>query len=303
MQKDIKILILSQDTTIRVNLKEAITRVLGKCAVLSAINWKRALSTCLEEGDITAIFIRSTIPTEDIESLQNELEKSELRYSPLFFITLHSDHHASDIVSGHYVSGIEGFLKEPFATDDVDQAIRLAVTNRDRGIDDRQRELEAIQFMFREGFKLLDQAAIERNANNGAGGGFALRRMKRLRLRTRSMMHVPTDDELTQIIELEGKEAEKNLDLSKFVKKTVVIEFAEHPGKILSDILDERSLSSERLCELINIEDELLLGVLEQRENITAELSKELARVIGNTEDYWVSLQSKYDLYERSTKN
>ena len=303
MEIKLKSLIVTENTGARVRLKEALTRVVAKHESCHAQNAKEALKVVIKEQDIAAVFIHSKISQEDIEWLQTRIGDAKPKYKPIFSIMLHVDQNVSEYISKHYLSGVEGFLKEPFTTNDVNDLMEIALKNRKEQIAAEEKELQALQFMIRDAIHLVDQAALERSQQNGKGGGFPLKRMKRLKLRVRGLSEKFSVEQLESLACFEIEEQAEKLDLSKFKKRVIEVKFAEHPGVILSKVLEERSLTPERLGELLIVEDEQLFELLAGKASVNLALSKDLARILGNTEDYWLSLQSEFDEYQRHVKN
>ncbi|MCI5064812.1 HigA family addiction module antitoxin [bacterium] len=297
MSIHLKSLIFSPETAPRNRLKQALMQTRLRTTSFFARDSREALRFVGREKDLAVIFIRSSLSPKAINAFQTEVAQAELTYKPIFALLLDADHNVSEHVSRYYVGGMEGFLQEPFATDTVDELLDIAFQNRKRQVDEEEKRLNALRFMIRDGLQLVDEAALQRYLNERRGGGFALRRMKRLRLRTRKAGDDLVPEILLRLLEEEVVLQGENLELERFVPRETKVAFAEHPGKILSTILSDRNLSSERLATLLDVEQSYLEELLAEQAGITPQVSKGLARILGNTEDYWLSLQKAYELY------
>lgn len=69
-----------------------------------------------------------------------------------------------------------------------------------------------------------------------------------------------------------------------------------HPGEILSDELEEIGLTASRLSELIEVPPNRLYQILAGKRSLTADTALRLSRYFGTSADFWMNLQSAYEL-------
>ncbi|HEV1286108.1 MAG TPA: HigA family addiction module antitoxin [Bryobacteraceae bacterium] len=69
-----------------------------------------------------------------------------------------------------------------------------------------------------------------------------------------------------------------------------------HPGEILSDELEEIGLSAKRLADAIEVPPNRLYQLLAGKRSMTADTALRLGRYFGMTADFWMNLQSAYEL-------
>ena len=69
-----------------------------------------------------------------------------------------------------------------------------------------------------------------------------------------------------------------------------------HPGEHLADILSEAGLSSNALALRLRVPANRISGIVQGTRAITAETALRLARHFGTSAQFWMNLQSKYDL-------
>jgi len=69
-----------------------------------------------------------------------------------------------------------------------------------------------------------------------------------------------------------------------------------HPGEILSDELEEIGLSAKRLAELIGAPPNRLYQILAGKRSVTADTALRLGRYFGTSPDFWMNLQTAYEL-------
>src|SRR5438552_2009212 len=69
-----------------------------------------------------------------------------------------------------------------------------------------------------------------------------------------------------------------------------------HPGEHLADILNEAGLSSNALALRLRVPANRISAIVQGKRAITADTALRLARYFGTSAQFWMNLQSKYDL-------
>jgi addiction module HigA family antidote len=69
-----------------------------------------------------------------------------------------------------------------------------------------------------------------------------------------------------------------------------------HPGEILGDELEEIGLSAKKLADLIEVPSNRLYQLLAGKRNVTADTALRLSQYFGMSADFWMNLQSAYEL-------
>lgn len=69
-----------------------------------------------------------------------------------------------------------------------------------------------------------------------------------------------------------------------------------HPGEFLRETLDDMALTQVALDDAIGVSPMRVSHVLKGDRPVTAELALRLGRALGQTPQYWLNLQSTYDL-------
>jgi addiction module HigA family antidote len=69
-----------------------------------------------------------------------------------------------------------------------------------------------------------------------------------------------------------------------------------HPGEILADEMEETGLSAKKLADLIEVPANRLYQILAGKRNMTADTALRLSRYLGTSADFWMNLQSAYEL-------
>src|ERR1700733_7350108 len=69
-----------------------------------------------------------------------------------------------------------------------------------------------------------------------------------------------------------------------------------HPGEILADELEDKGLTAKRLADVIEVPPNRLYQVLAGKRNVTADTALRLAQYFGMAADFWMNLQSAFEL-------
>jgi addiction module HigA family antidote len=69
-----------------------------------------------------------------------------------------------------------------------------------------------------------------------------------------------------------------------------------HPGRILRREMTARELTASQLATALRVSGGRVTGILGGRRGITAETALRLARYFGTSPQFWMKLQSRYEL-------
>jgi antitoxin HigA-1 len=69
-----------------------------------------------------------------------------------------------------------------------------------------------------------------------------------------------------------------------------------HPGEILADELAELGISPTELSRLIDVPPNRVTQIMHGRRSITGDTALRLGHWFGNSPQFWLNLQSAYDL-------
>ena len=69
-----------------------------------------------------------------------------------------------------------------------------------------------------------------------------------------------------------------------------------HPGEHLAEILDELKISQYRLAKTIGTPPRRINEIVRGRRSITADTALRIGQALGMTPEFWLNLQSMYDL-------
>ena len=69
-----------------------------------------------------------------------------------------------------------------------------------------------------------------------------------------------------------------------------------HPGRILKRELEARGLLANKLALALRVPSGRITSILNGKRAISAETALRLAQYFGNSAQFWMNLQSRYDL-------
>jgi addiction module HigA family antidote len=69
-----------------------------------------------------------------------------------------------------------------------------------------------------------------------------------------------------------------------------------HPGEILADELEEIGITAKKLADVLKVPPNRLYQLLARKRNVTADTALRLSQYFGMSADFWMNLQSAYEL-------
>jgi addiction module HigA family antidote len=69
-----------------------------------------------------------------------------------------------------------------------------------------------------------------------------------------------------------------------------------HPGRILKKELKSRNISANKLSLALRVPSGRISQILNQKRGISAETALRLSLYFGNSAQFWMNLQSRYEL-------
>ena len=69
-----------------------------------------------------------------------------------------------------------------------------------------------------------------------------------------------------------------------------------HPGRILKREIRTRGLSANKLALALRVPSGRITQILNEKRGISAETALRLSRYFGNSAQFWINLQARYEL-------
>ncbi|MBU6459830.1 MAG: HigA family addiction module antidote protein [Proteobacteria bacterium] len=70
-----------------------------------------------------------------------------------------------------------------------------------------------------------------------------------------------------------------------------------HPGEVLREYLPA-NLTIGQVADALGVSRQAISAVLNGRANITATMALRLSMALGTTPEFWINMQSQYDLWQ-----
>ena len=124
--------------------------------------------------------------------------------------------------------------------------------------------------------------------------------------------NTPEGDELEYLVGLVEKYEDENYPIDRPSPKTAIRFRMEqwglntkrliptndmiiHPGETLKEVMEDRNISAESLAQSTGFTQDYINGVLNCKENISAEFARNLEDTLNIDTDFWMKLQELYD--------
>jgi addiction module HigA family antidote len=75
-----------------------------------------------------------------------------------------------------------------------------------------------------------------------------------------------------------------------------------HPGRVLKRELAARELSANKLALALHVPSGRITSILNSKRAITPETALRLGRYFGNSAQFWMNLQTRYDLIKTESE-
>jgi antitoxin HigA-1 len=79
-------------------------------------------------------------------------------------------------------------------------------------------------------------------------------------------------------------------------KQTITTDVTLHPGEIIAMELEARGIKKNFFAEQLAIRPSQLSELLHEKRHVSATLALKLEKLLGIEAEYWLRLQSSYDL-------
>src|SRR5512133_3810827 len=80
------------------------------------------------------------------------------------------------------------------------------------------------------------------------------------------------------------------------IRRTIVAVIAIHPGEHLAEELKELGMSAAELARQLDVPTNRVTEILNGKRTVTGDTALRLAHFFGTTAEFWLNLQSLYDL-------
>lgn len=286
----------------RAKLREVLKSFLLRPNIVYEQNLRDAEAKISKGHRYDAVFVSFELGQKEIGETLAKLKSSAITKLPPFIVTMKGQKGGATGVVELYMSGVTGFITEPYTADDIIELLSSIKENRQalELTNPGQKVRKASSFVIAETKGLLnDFARIKVNGESG-GGGSTVKDIKKLSTVIRELYSQDPAEYLRALLVAFDKSAPpKESARVKKVKKTV--KQCKHPGSVIKDIIIRKGLSLEHLIENLKSDVDLFVAFLDEKANLDETLSRELSRLFGRSPVEWMVLQKEYDQYVEQT--
>lgn len=299
MASDGRFLILDSNSDRRARLREVLKELLPKANISHSRSFQEALAELQTHTGYDCIFFSSSFRADETRKFLRDLAQLTLQPSPLLIVSLLPSDQGSAVVADLYVHGVHGFICEPFSSDGLWQLMNTTRQEAEKAIDNTEKDLRITGFLVADAMRLLDEIADARSEGRLAPGytGKLLREVSAALKASAEKIGREALEEILISKFMAAKTSKVGPDKGKIAlgrKREVV-----HPGVEIEKIMEQRKLSKDKLLSVLKIEPAEFDQILAQQSPVTKELARELARVLGRTQEYWLEMQNDFDRQQK----
>ncbi len=292
MIESFRALIIDGDVQARVRLKETLRSFTYRNDI-RMVRSLRDAETALNFGEgFDGVFISSQNQFSAVIDLVRRARQTQPGRRAFYVIVLKVAQQKSTYMAGLYLSGIDGFIQEPFVASELEAALGTFLEEKAKKIENEERKRIALNILVLDAISGIDQRVKEllRNPENAAGGYT----MKELRSACAQIQVLSKDvPELYEEVLIEKFEAVPPPRVSVLRKKRKKRQNKmQHPGEAIGKMLVDRGLKEEIVAARLGLTDVEFEQLLKGEKRVDEELAKNLSHILGNTPGFWIHLQN-----------
>jgi len=291
--ENLTVWIASPNSRTRAKLREVLKAVIYKANIQIAQSLQGFTDGTISNERPQFIFASFSLGKEPIAKYLEQTAGLAGKEKPTVILTMDAkggDDAAS--IAALYLKGAAGFISEPYSTTELSQLLTTLLVNPP-SVDDKSRALKATGFMLSDAMAHLDLWAAQRMRGNESGG-YAHRDLKALSKDLSRAYDADTDGYSKIICDVFEKARPPAESLMRTKIKRPVVRLV-HPGTIIQEVMKQRLLTAQRVATMLKMEEPDFEALLNGKRDVDADLSKELARVLGRSSREWLKLQTDYD--------
>ncbi len=300
---NLNVTLVFPDLMAKTKLREVLKNILYKAEMNHARDL-RSLSKDFADNltpKTDFIFISSKWPQADISAFLSGLKSLGNQPVPAVVICLPGvSFDSSGLVAGWYLEGAAGFISEPFTADDISELLNTIREDRKKAVDQTAvgiKARKAAKFLLNDAVSLVDELAKLRS--NGKEGGYTLKSLKSLHTAFANFYEQDPAEFAIAIADVFEKVKPPAVSNQQLSQKKTTLKVIKHPGTLIWEIMNKRSLAEDRMAELLKLEVKDLNDLLWGKANITEQVAQNLSRALGMSPREWMKLQSEFDLYQQ----
>lgn len=288
-------LIVDGDVQARVRLKETLRNIVYKTEIQFARTLKEAEAALRYGANYDGVFVASNHNQADLLDFVLNGHQSQGGRHASYILILKANERESSYVASLYLSGVDGFVCEPYVAAEMSVLLESLLKDTKRKREEEEKKRAVLGFLVLDLAKGIDQRYLElASMMKHSQGGYT---MKGLRETSTRLQDIAKDC----LYLYEDVLAAKLQDLpppkppQAFKKKKAKKERMKHPGEAVARILFERNIPAGAVSPRLGLSEAEFGDLLNGNFHVTEDLAKKLAHVLGNTVGFWIHLQNMCD--------
>lgn len=303
MLKNFDCIVLLSDSGSRARLREVLQHVALHTRVHVVPSEPLAIDIVTSTESLDSVFISSDWDEERVcKFIEDVREKGKhLPKPPLIMMTVDSAHSDISFIAPFFTAGVHGFIGEPFCTEQIVEILERLASKPVNEVVDESKKPALLQFAVGQALKTVDFLADRLIVRPGKPDVMAMRQLRRVHQTLASLSSGRLDEYFEQLINktinLEPPKPPQVDNRSR--RRAVEEKIPVHPGVLIQQEMSRRRIANEHLLKSLKWTEADLDGLLQQKVALSEEQSRDIARVLGQTANYWLGLQQAYDTWQQ----
>lgn len=293
MIESFRALIIDGDVQARVRLKETLRSVTYRNDIRMVRSLREAEGALSYGEGFDGVFIASEHQFNAVLDLVRRARQTQPGRRAFYVIVLKVEQQKSTYMAGLYLSGIDGFIQEPFVASELQSTLETLIQEKVKKIENEERKRTALNILISDAISGIDQRVKEllRTPAGTTAGGYTMRELRSACAQIQVLAkEVP---ELYEEVMIEKFEAvpppRENVFRKKKKKKR---EKMQHPGEAVGKMLEDRGLNKDVVAARLGLNEAEFEQLLNGERRVDEELAKKLSHILGNTPGFWIHLQN-----------
>ncbi len=282
----------------RVRLREVIRSVAATGETILARTQKEAIDRLENGSSVHAVFMSSRDSAQSLREFYDKAKNFTATKESLFILTLKGAAKESTYIAPLLLYGFDGFICEPFSSESVRDLLDSAKEAKSKTSSERAKKLALYEFLIGDAIRLIDQIAYKKaTTGDPNSGGYALRDLKKVSHEMASLYETVKDRAAEIIVRrFEAVPVPKEIHNRK---RLSVEPRPPSPGEEVQEIMKRRGIDSKRVQEALQLNDQAFQSFLSGELPVTEHIIHALARLVGNTPEYWKQSERRYVSFKR----
>lgn len=270
----------------RSSLRETLVNMPFDVSLYAARNVNDGLEFCRERGRVDFVIIGKL--GDASHSAAAKRICAEFKHAPPIVALLSpSEENPVDIADA--ASVCDAAITEPFSVDQVYNAIERVIRSDRYKKYRAHQENSGLKTLLLCGVQMVDvRGALKRQ--NKQSSFQALRSWRKTALKMAELKDSTDETEILQLLESTVRDAKPFQPSSQSVTRAKV---RVHPARVVMRLLGKRGINPEAFKKALNLASEVIEPFLAEKSQIDPEIAKALARVLGQTPEYWLNSAGK----------